>query len=59
MQFVPNENILLFERTIDIPLSTVVSIFTKKGLFESILTMGYVFSRSRKNTANKVTISRQ
>lgn len=37
-----NESILVLNRTINIPLNTAVSIYCKKGLYESILTLGYV-----------------
>jgi hypothetical protein len=42
IQFVPNDNILLFNRTIEIPLNTAVSIYVKNGFYESVLTIGYV-----------------
>jgi len=42
IQFVSNENILLLNRIINIPLNTAVSIYKKNGLYESLLAIGYV-----------------
>lgn len=42
IQFVPNDNILIFRRIINLPLNTAVSIFIKKESYESIISIGYV-----------------
>lgn len=41
-QFVPADDILIIERTIELPLSTSVSVFYKDTLYEKIVAIGYV-----------------
>ncbi|GBU28909.1 hypothetical protein R84B8_02471 [Treponema sp. R8-4-B8] len=42
IQFVSKENILILNRIINIPLNTTVSVYIKEGLYEKLLSIGYV-----------------
>jgi len=43
VQYVVSEKILILNRATDLPLGTAVSIYYKNGMYESLVSIGYVF----------------